>query len=376
MNHPSHVVSGITGLVANRCFNFSAGPAMLPQDVMLRMQEEFLHYQQCGASVMEISHRGETFMALAEKAEHDLRALMDVPDDYAVIFSHGGATHQAAFLALNLTAPTDKAGYVINGHWSDKAHKQAVPYCDAQVLDNTVDIDYQDIRLDVFERLDPSLAYVHITSNETIHGVQYQQAPQTGDVPLIADMCSDILSRPLDVRDYGMIYAGAQKNIGSAGLSIAIIRRDLLERQPRPIADVLNYAKQAERDSMVNTPPTHGWYVAGKVFEWLREQGGVKAMHEINQRKAKQLYETIDCSGGFYRNHIATHVRSIMNVPFQLPNQTLTDLFLAQAAEHGMVGLKGHRAVGGVRASIYNAMPESGVVCLRDFMKTFQQTHG
>lgn len=375
MNHPSNAVHAVTGLTANRCFNFSAGPAMLPEAVMLQMREEFLHYQQCGASVMEISHRGDTFMALAEQAEHDLRALMDVPDDYAVIFSHGGATHQAAFLALNFTAPTDKAGYVINGHWSDKAHKQAVPYCDAQVLDNTVDIDYQDIRLGVFEQLDPSLAYVHITSNETIHGVQYQHAPDTGDVPLIADMCSDILSRPLNVRDYGMIYAGAQKNIGSAGLSIAIIRRDLLARQPRPIADVLNYAKQAERDSMVNTPPTHGWYVAGKVFAWLREQGGVQAMHEVNKRKAQMLYEAIDGSCGFYRNQVAVGVRSLMNVPFQLPNQTLTDLFLAQAAEHGMVGLKGHRAVGGIRASIYNAMPEQGAQCLRDFMLAFQQQH-
>jgi phosphoserine aminotransferase len=355
-------------------WNFSAGPAMLAPPVLVQAQRELTDWRGTGVSVMEVSHRGRDFMAMAEETEHDLRALMGIPGHYRVLFLQGGATQHFAQLAMNLAGPADRADYVVSGHWSRKAVHEAGPYVQVRVAGSSED--------DAFRRLpasidpDPEASYLHYTPNETIHGVQFHDIPQVGDVPLVADMSSDILSAPLDVSRFGLIYAGAQKNIGPSGLVLLIIREDLLQRPGRPMADIFRYARHAERDSMLNTPNTWGWYLAGLTFKWLLDQGGLEAMGARNAAKAESLYAAIDGSGGFYRNEIDPAARSRMNVPFRLHDDALDAVFLEESARAGLMALKGHRAVGGMRASIYNAMPIEGVKALVEFMGDFARRHG
>ena len=355
-------------------WNFSAGPAALPPEVLAQAQRELTDWRGTGVSVMEVSHRGRDFMAMAEEAEQDLRALMDIPDRYAVLFLQGGATQHFAQLAMNLSGPGDSADYVITGHWSQKAAQEAACYVQVRVAGSSEDEGFR--RLPERIEVDPAASYLHYTPNETIHGVEFHDIPQAGGVPLVADMSSDILSQPLDVSRFGLIYAGAQKNIGPSGLVLLIIRDDLLRRPGRPMADIFRYAKHAERDSMLNTPNTWGWYLAGLTFKWLLAQGGLAAMGERNDAKAAALYAAIDRSGGFYRNDVEPAARSRMNVPFRLHDNALDTVFLEESARNGLLALKGHRAVGGMRASIYNAMPMEGVQALVDFMAEFARRHG
>lgn len=347
---------------------------MLAPDVLAQAQRELTDWRGTGVSVMEVSHRGGDFMAMAEEAEHDLRALLDIPERYRVLFLQGGATQHFAQLAMNLAAPGDSADYVVTGHWSQKAVREAGPYVKTRVAGSSEDDAFR--RLPANIDVDPDASYLHYTPNETIHGVQFHDTPEAGDVPLVADMSSDILSGPLDVSRFGLIYAGAQKNIGPSGLVVLIIRDDLLRRPGRPMADIFRYARHAERDSMLNTPNTWGWYLAGLTFKWLLAQGGLTAMGARNAAKAEALYAAIDGSGGFYRNTVDPSARSRMNVPFQLHDEALDAIFLDESARAGLMALKGHRAVGGMRASIYNAMPIEGVRALVDFMGDFARRHG
>lgn len=359
-----------------RAYNFSAGPATLPEAVLRQAQAEMLEWHGAGASIVELSHRGPEFLQVAQEAEADLRALMSIPDDYAVLFLQGGATSQQALIPLNFAAPGQKADYVLTGHWGKTAIKQAKPYVDVNVAASSEADGYRDVPERGAWRLSDDAAYVHITANETIHGVEFRDIPDVGDVPLVADFSSSIVSEPLDVSKFGVIYAGAQKNLGPVGVSVAIIRRDLLERAGQPRADIFTYASHASKESMLNTPPTWNWYLAGLVFKWMRAQGGVDAFAASNQRKSALLYDVIDGSGGFYRNEVAAGARSRMNVPFFLKDEALDKPFLAEAKAAGLISLKGHRALGGMRASIYNAMPEAGVEALAGFMRDFQQRNG
>ncbi|WP_026279787.1 3-phosphoserine/phosphohydroxythreonine transaminase [Thioalkalivibrio sp. ALJ16] len=357
----------------NRVMNFSAGPAALPQAVLERARDELLDFRGSGMSVMEMSHRGKPFMAVAEKAEQDLRTLLAIPDNYSVLFLQGGATGQFAAIPLNLGGGRGM-DYVDTGAWSGKAIKEAQQYGSVNIVASSQSSGYASIPEHAGWNLDPDAAYVHYTPNETIGGVEFHDIPEVGDVPLVADMSSTILSRPIDVSRFGVIYAGAQKNIGPAGLTLVIVRNDLLEREKGPVPAVFDWALQAKNDSMYNTPPTFGWYLAGLVFEWLLEQGGLKAMAEINQRKAGKLYEFIDNSA-FYRNPVEPSARSWMNVPFILADDSLDGTFLNEADAAGLSSLKGHRSVGGMRASIYNAVPESAVDALIEFMADFENRH-
>ena len=354
-----------------RLFNFSAGPAMLPTAVMERAQAEMLDWNGSGMSVMEMSHRGKAYMSIAAKAEQDLRDVMAIPDNYKVLFLQGGASMQFAAIPLNLLGDKTSADYINTGMWSKKAIAEAKRYCTVNLAGDTSASGFTSVPAQEALKLNPDAAYVHYTPNETIGGVEFDYIPETGDVPLVADMSSTILSRPIDVSKFGMIYAGAQKNIGPAGLTIVIIRDDLLGKASAQTPAMLNYQTHADNDSMYNTPPTYSWYMAGLVFAWIKEQGGLAAMAEVNQRKSDKLYATIDASD-FYANPVAKHNRSWMNVPFTLKNASLDADFLQGAAEQGLVTLKGHRSVGGMRASIYNAMPEEGVDALVAFMKAFE----
>jgi phosphoserine aminotransferase len=360
----------------SRIFNFSAGPAVLPLPVLERVQQELTDWHGSGMSVMEMSHRGKEFMSIAEKAELSLRAVMDIPDYYNVLFLQGGASTQFSMVPLNLMGKAHRADYFDTGAWSTKAIKEAARYGQVNVVASSKDENYATVpHRDIWE-LDEEAAYVHYTPNETIGGLAFDTEPETGDVPLVADMSSSILSKPVDVKKYGIIYAGAQKNIGPAGLTIVIIREDLVELAGPNTPAMLNYATHAKADSMYNTPPTFAWYVAGLVFDWLKEMGGLQEMAEINQRKAAALYDCIDNSGGFYSNPVDPAYRSLMNVPFVMADPALDSAFLSEAGEAGLVQLKGHRSVGGMRASIYNAMPEEGVNALVSFMKDFQKRNG
>jgi phosphoserine aminotransferase len=358
-----------------RIFNFSAGPATLPLEVLQQAKEEMLDWNGRGVSVMEISHRSKAFIKVAEQAEADVRELMGVPADYAVLFLQGGATQQFALIPMNLAAADQAVDYVVTGQWSKKAAAEARLVRKTNVVADGAAGNYTDVPDRAGWKLTPGAAYVHYCPNETIGGLEFHDVPDVGSVPLVADMSSTILSRPVDVRRFGMIYAGAQKNIGPAGLVLMIVRRDLLERVPDTVPNILRYASQAKEGSMLNTPPTFSWYVAGLVFDWLKRQGGLARMGEINQRKAQKLYQAIDGSG-FYRNPVAPSRRSWMNVPFTLPNAELDASFLAEAEKAGLSELKGHRSVGGMRASIYNAMPEAGVDALISFMQDFAKRHG
>lgn len=360
----------------SRAWNFSAGPAALPEPVLQQAQSELLEWGDARASVMELSHRGKAFMAMAARAEADVRALLDVPEHYHVLFLQGGATQHFAQIPMNIAGPDDHADYLLTGHWGQKAIKEASPYVATRVVaDNAAD-GCVGIPSRADWHLDPNAAYFHYTPNETIHGVEFHTIPDVGIVPLVADMSSDILSRPLDVSRFGIIYAGAQKNIGASGLVLMIVRDDLLQRQSRPMAKIFNYADHAAANSMLNTPNTFGWYLSGLVFRWLMSEGGLEAIGERNEAKAALLYQTIDDSSGFYTNPVNVAARSRMNVPFVLHDKELDAAFLSEADEAGLIGLKGHRSIGGMRASLYNAMPLEGVQALVDFMRDFIKRYG
>ena len=358
----------------SRVFNFSAGPAMVPEAVLKQAQAEMLDYSNNGMSVMEMSHRGKTYVSIAEQAEADLRDLMDIPDNYKVLFLQGGASTQFAMIPLNLMHRTGKADYVNSGQWSKKAIAEAKRYGEVNIVASSEDNGYSNIPDPSTWALSADAAYVHYTPNETIGGVECFEIPDTGDIPLVADMSSTILSRPIDVSKFGIIYAGAQKNIGPAGLTIVIIRDDLVGDAQDSCPGMLNYVTHVKGESMANTPPTYAWYLAGLVFKWLKDNGGLTAIADINARKAAKLYKAIDDSS-FYANPVAIKNRSLMNVPFTLKDANLDAAFLAGAAEKGLVTLKGHRSVGGMRASIYNAMPEEGIDTLVAFMKEFSEAN-
>lgn len=359
-----------------RAFNFSAGPATLPEPVLRQAQEEMLEWNGVGASIVEISHRSADFMAVAAQAEADLRALVGIPDEYAVLFLGGGATTQQALLPLNFAAPGQRADYVVSGHWGKTAIKQAAPYVDVNIAASSEAGGFRDVPARAQWQLSTDAAYVHITANETIHGVEYRDVPDVGSVPLVADFSSSIAAEPIDVSRYGVIYAGAQKNLGPVGISVVIIRRDLLERTGQPRADIFDYRSHAARDSMLNTPPTWNWYLLGLTVKWMLDEGGVAEFARRNAAKATLVYDAIDGSGGFYRNEVALAARSRMNIPFFLPNAELDARFVAEAKAAGLLALKGHKAVGGIRASLYNAMPLAGAQALAAFMRDFQQRNG
>lgn len=360
----------------SRVHNFSAGPAALPLAVLQQAQAELLEWRGEGASVMEVSHRGKAFIDCAAEAEHDLRELLGVPSDYSVAFLQGGATLIQALLPLNFAAPGQAVDYVLSGHWGEKAVDQALPYADVRIAATSKADGYTGIVERSSWKLSGDAAYFHITSNETIHGVEFPERPDVGNVPLIADMSSNILSRPVDVSKYGAIYAGAQKNIGPSGIAVAIVHPELMARAGQARAPILNIAAQVEADSMLNTPPTFAWYLAGLVFKHLKAQGGVAAIEQVNKRKAERLYAAVDGSGGFYVNRVKPRYRSRMNVPFFLADTSLDDAFLAEAQANGLAGLKGHRVTGGMRASIYNAVSEAGVEALAQFMTDFARRKG
>jgi len=359
----------------SRCFNFSAGPAMLPTAVLEKAQQEMSDWNGTGMSIMEMSHRGKDFMSVAAKAEADLRELMGISDDYAVLFLQGGASAQFAMVPMNLLKDKTSVDYVNTGAWSKKAIAEAKQYADVNVVASSEASNFSDIPAFDSWKLDPKAAYFHYTPNETIGGVEFHWIPETGNVPIVADMSSTILSRPIDVNQFGIIYAGAQKNIGPAGLTLAIVRKDLMGKTLKNTPSTFDYQKLTDNDSMLNTPPTYAWYLAGLVFDWVKQQGGLKAMAEINKRKADKLYAAIDDSG-FYANPVAKDCRSWMNVPFTLADAELDKKFLELADQQGLKTLKGHRSVGGMRASIYNAMPEEGIDALIAFMGEFEKQYG
>jgi phosphoserine aminotransferase len=360
----------------SRAYNFSAGPATLPQSVLQQAADEMLDFRGVGASIVELSHRGEEFMQVAAEAEADLRNLLSVPEDYAVLFMAGGATTQQALIALNFATPGQAVDYVITGHWGKTAIKQVKPYVAANIAATGEAGGFRGIPPCADWQLSPDAAYVHITANETIHGVEFRDTPDTGAVPLFADFSSSIASEPLDVSRYGLIYGGAQKNLGPVGISVVIVRRSLLEREGQPRADIFDYRSHLKGESMLNTPPSWNWYLLGLTVKWMLAEGGVGEFARRNARKAALLYSAIDGSGGFYRNEVEHAVRSRMNVPFFLHDTALDKPFLEEAKAAGLISLKGHRALGGMRASLYNAMPEAGVETLARFMRDFQQRHG
>jgi phosphoserine aminotransferase len=357
-------------------YNFSAGPAVLPQEVLQQAQAELPDWHGSGMSVMEMSHRGKEYMGIQAQAEADLRELMGIPANYKVLFLQGGASQQFGMVPLNLLRGKLSADYVMTGEWSKKAISEAKKFCYVNVAADNSDRNCTYVpAFDTWE-LDSEAAYLHYTPNETIGGVEFNRVPNSGKVPLVADMSSNILSRPVNVSKFGLIYAGAQKNVGPAGLTIVIVRDDLVGHADPRLPAMLNYKTHADNDSMYNTPPTFAVYVAGLVFQWLKKNGGIDAMERTNIKKAALLYDTIDTSNGFYNCPVNRADRSRMNVPFTLKDASLDVEFLKQADQHGLLQLKGHRSVGGMRASIYNAMPLAGVQTLVDYMKQFARRHG
>lgn len=357
----------------SKIFNFCAGPAMLPEAVMQKAQEEFCNWQGCGVSVMEVSHRSPEYIEMAAQAEQDLRDLLAVPDNYKVLFCHGGGRGQFAAVPLNLLDGKVDVDYLITGQWSKSAVEEAKKH--ARVKETNILSKTADGKISVAPcadwKVNAGAAYVHYCPNETIEGIEIFETPETGVVPLVADMSSTILSRPIDVSKFGVIYAGAQKNIGPSGLAIVIVRDDLIGKARKAIPSIFDYKVQADADSMYNTPPTYAWYLAGLVFKWLKEQGGLVEIEKKNIAKAALLYNFIDQSD-FYHNNIDKSVRSRMNIPFQLADESLNELFLQESKQANLLTLKGHKLVGGMRASIYNAMPIEGVQALVDFMAEFE----
>jgi phosphoserine aminotransferase len=358
-----------------RVFNFSAGPAALPETVLQTAAAEMLDWHGSGMSVMEMSHRGKEFIAIAEEAEALLRELLAVPSNYKVLFMQGGAIAENAIVPMNLLRGRSGADYIDTGEWSKKSIKEAQRYCQVNVAASSKATGYTSIPARGQWQLDPQAAYVHICSNETIGGVEYHFTPDVGDVPLVADMSSNIMSRPIDVSRYGLIYAGAQKNVGPSGLTIVIVRDDLIGQAMPSTPSAFDYKTVADNASMYNTPPTYAIYIAGLVFNWIKAMGGLAAMEAHNRAKAAVLYDYLGTTP-FYRCPVAADCRSMMNVPFRLADEALDDAFLKGAKERGMVQLKGHRSVGGMRASIYNAMPIDGVRALVSYMREFEVRHG
>jgi phosphoserine aminotransferase len=355
-------------------FNFCAGPAMLPKTVMVKAQEEFINWNSTGSSVMELSHRSAIYMEMAAQAEADLRELMVIPDNYKVLFCHGGGRGQFSAVPLNLLPQGKSADYIVNGSWSKAAAIEAENFGQINVINIREEHDDGEISLipNAKWSLNSDAAYVHYCPNETVDGIEINYIPETNGVPLIADMSSTILSHEIDVNKFGLIYAGAQKNIGPSGLTIVIVRDDLLGNAQLATPCIMNYKTSADNDSMYNTPPTYAWYLAGLVFKWLKGLGGVQAIAKVNQAKAELLYQVID-SSDLYTNSIDIEYRSKMNIPFWLKDESLNEQFLVQAEQQGLMALQGHRIVGGMRASIYNAMPIEGVEALVSFMKKFEK---
>jgi len=356
-------------------YNFGAGPAMLPAAVMQRARDEFIDWRGTGVSVMELGHRTKEFIAIAEQAEVDLRDLLKIPTNFTVLFMQGGATSQFSMVPLNLTAAGDSVDYLHTGLWSGKAKDEAGRYCQVNVAASSEDTGFTLIPATDRWQLDPQARYVYFTDNETVHGVEFQLTPDTGDVPLVADMTSNILSRPIDFSRYGLIFAGAQKNLGPAGLTVVIVREDLLDQARVDTPCLYNYAFNAKSQSMANTPPTYIWYMAGLVLQWVKAEGGIPVMEQRARLRSAKLYRAIDASG-FYHNPVAPDARSRMNIPFSLTDDSLNETFLKEAMEHGLLALAGHRSVGGMRASLYNAMPETGVDKLIEFLTSFERRYG
>ncbi|MBA0037800.1 3-phosphoserine/phosphohydroxythreonine transaminase [Pantoea sp. BIGb0393] len=357
-------------------YNFSSGPAMLPVEVLRRAEQELTNWHGLGTSVMEISHRSKEFIAVAEAAEQDFRDLLKIPANYKVLFCHGGARAQFAAIPGNLLGEAKTADYIDGGYWAHSAIKEAEKFCSPKTIDVKTTRDGKRALLPMREwQLSDDAAYVHFCPNETIDGIAIDEEPDFGNKVVVADLSSTILSRPIDINRYGVIYAGAQKNIGPAGLTLVVVREDLLGKAQRYVPSILDYKVLAENESMFNTPPTFAWYLSGLVFKWLKEKGGVAEMDKLNQAKADLLYGVIDNSA-FYRNDVATENRSRMNVPFQLADSALDKVFLDESLNAGLHALKGHRVVGGMRASIYNAMPLEGVKTLTEFMVDFERRHG
>jgi phosphoserine aminotransferase len=357
-----------------RIFNFSAGPSMLPEQVLLQAQAEMLDWQGSGMSVMEMSHRGKHFMAIAEEMKNDLIDLLAIPANYKVLFLQGGASAQFALIPQNILNGKTKASYVNTGAWSTSAIKEAAKYCQVEIAASSEASAFTTIPALSEWSVAEDAGYLHYTSNETIHGVEFSDIPESGDVPLVCDMSSNILSRAFDVSKYGLIYAGTQKNMGPAGVTVVIVRDDLLDIAQKTVPAVFNYQQQAKADSMLNTPATYNWYLLGLVLKWLKQLGGVPAIEQLNIRKAAKLYAAIDDSA-LFSNPVDKPYRSRMNVPFVLADAALDKEFLTLAEASGLIALPGHRSVGGMRASIYNAMPEAGVDALIAFMAEFERTH-
>ncbi len=365
-----------------KIYNFSAGPAILPEAVLQQARDEMLDWQGSGMSVMEMSHRGKEFMSIVEKTEHDLRELANIPDNYKILFLQGGASSQFAMVPMNLLGKHSRADYIHTGQWSQKAITEAMNYCSVHIAASSENNGFNSVPPLERWTISPKTAYVHYTPNETIGGVEFQWIPDLSavadgneNIPLVADMSSNFLSRPLDVNRFGLIYAGAQKNVGPAGLVVVIIREDLLDISPiAGTPTMYRYKTHADHASMYNTPPTYAIYIMGLVMDWLQNQGGLSAMEQRNIAKAKLLYDLIDASN-FYRCPVAKPDRSRMNIPFTLNDSRFDGEFLQQAQARGLVQLKGHRSVGGMRASIYNAMPLEGVLALTEFMQEFEKAH-
>ncbi|WP_290663525.1 3-phosphoserine/phosphohydroxythreonine transaminase [Ignavibacterium sp.] len=365
----------------NRIYNFSAGPAVLPEEVLLEAQKDLFALPGVGMSILEISHRSKTYDAIHQEAKEGLKQLLNIPDDYVILFLQGGASLQFSMVPLNLMPPKNKADYILTGSWSKKAMKEAKRVGTVNVAATTEEGEgdkkyFKRIPKQSELKLDPDAAYVHFTSNNTIFGTEWSTEPEVGNVPLVCDASSDILSKPIDVKKYGLIYAGAQKNMGPSGVTLVIIRKDLLERSQDSLHTMLNYKIHAENDSLYNTPNTFGIYIIKLVTKWLLGLGGLEEMYKINKKKAQLLYDCIDQSGGFYKGHAEKNSRSLMNVTFNLATEELEKKLIDEATKAGFSGLKGHRSVGGLRASIYNAFPVKGVEALVDFMKDFQKRNG
>ena len=355
-------------------YNFAPGPALLPQEVMVKAKEEFLDWNELGLSVMEVSHRSKDFLELAELAEKNLRILLEIPNNYKVLFLQGGATLQFAAIPLNIAKPDSVADYLITGSWGKKSADEAKSYVNVNIVADAENTSYTTVPEFDNWKLSDNASYFHYTPNETIAGVEITEIPNNINAPIVADMSSTILSRPIDVNKYGLIYAGAQKNIGPSGLTIVIVRDDLILNPSSITPSVINYKLMSETGSMWNTPPTFSWYMAGLVLDWISKKGGLHSIEKSNLLKSRKIYNFID-SSEFYINKVNKHYRSRTNIPFTLSNPELDSLFLSEAAEEGLVNLKGHRSVGGMRASIYNAMPEAGVDKLVSFMKQFESQH-
>ena len=362
--------------MSERIFNFSAGPATLPFEVLQEAQAELLNFQNTGMSILEISHRSKAYEAVNQEAEANMKELLGLGDNYRVLFLQGGASTQFAMVPMNFLAKDRTADYIMTGAWSEKALKEAKLFGNTHIAASTAEGNYKRIPALEEIQLSENPAYVHMTSNNTIFGTQWQKFPDFGDVPLIADMSSDMLCKPFDASKFALIYAGAQKNLGPSGVTVVVIRQDLLENNPKNIPTMLRYETHSKNDSLYNTPPSFSVYIVNLVLRWLKANGGLAGAETRNKEKAAMIYDTIDNSGGFYRGHADADSRSTMNVTFRLPSEELEKEFAAQATAAGLNGLKGHRSVGGLRASIYNAMPKAGCQALKDFMLEFQRKNG